>query len=88
MVMCSEESGVPAVFQKVLSLFSIPMNCTGKENCDKSGKTHKIKPLNMSKLSSKIKVFHCLLTEPRPMLPKLSSCGCIQLHILYPQAGT
>lgn len=67
--MCSEESAVPAVFQKVLSLFSIPMNSTGEENCEKNNKTHKIKPLNMSKLSSRIKVFHCLLIECPPCSP-------------------
>lgn len=70
-VMCSEESAMPAVFQKTLLLFSIPMNCTGEENCEKN-KSHKVKPLNMSKLSSRIKVFHCLLIEPSPPPPPCS----------------
>lgn len=67
--MCSEESAVPAVFQKTLLLFSIPRNCTGEENCEKNNKTHKIKPLNMNKLSSRIKVFHCLLIQQHPCSP-------------------
>lgn len=75
MVMCAEESAVPAVFQKVFMFFSIPMNCSGEENCEKSNWTHKIKPLNMGKLSNRIKVFLCLLIEPPTMLPKLNSHG-------------
>lgn len=67
--MCSEESAMPAVSQKALSLFSILMICTGEENCEKDNKIHKMKPLNVSKLSSRTKVFHCLLLEPPPCSP-------------------
>lgn len=35
-VVCAEEPAVPAVVQKVFTLFSIPMNCTGEENCEKN----------------------------------------------------
>lgn len=83
--MCAEEPAVPAVFQKVFMLFSIPMNCTGEENCEKNNQTHKIKPFNLGKLSNRIKVLLCLLIEPptNMLLPKHSSHGQVQLHISY-----
>lgn len=46
------------------------MICIAEEGCEKNTKTYKIKPLNKSKLSSRMKIFHCLLIEP-PMLPQL-----------------